>query len=221
MFNPGCSVTQSCPTLCDPLNCRMPGFPVLQHLLELAQTHVHWVSDAIQPPHPLSLPLFLPWIFLSPGAFSNESALHIRWPKYWSFSISPSSEYSGLISFRIDWLDLLVSKGLSKVFTRTTICSLALGLLYGFIVQLSHPYMTTRKTVALTIQTFVGKVMSLLFNMPFRFVTAFHPRSKCILILWLQSSSSVILEPKKIKSVTISTYPSSICMKWWDWMPWP
>ena len=115
----------------------------------------------------------------------------------------------------------LLSKGLSKVFTRTTICSLALGLLYGFIVQLSHPYMTTRTTIALTIQTFVGQVMSLLFNMPFRFVTAFYPRSKCILILWLQSSPSVILEPKKIKSVTISTYPSSICMKWWDWMPWP
>ena len=118
-----CSVAKSCPDLCHPMDCSLPSFPVLHHLLEFSQTCVHRVSDAIQPSHPLNPLLPLPSIFPSIRIFSSELALHIRWPKYWSFSfsISPSSEYSGLISFRIDWLDLLVSKGLSRVFSSTTI----------------------------------------------------------------------------------------------------
>ena len=107
------SVTQSCPTLCVPMNCSTPGLPVHHQLPEFTQTHVHWVGDTIQPSHPLSSPLLLPSIFPSIRVFSNESALHIRWPKYWSFSfsISPSNEYSGLISFRTDWLYLLAVQG--------------------------------------------------------------------------------------------------------------
>ena len=111
-----CLVAQSCLTLCDPMDCSTPGLPVHHHLLELTQTHVHWVGEAIQPSHPLSSLLLLPSIFPSIRVFSNESVLCIRWPKYWSFSfsISPSSEYSGLISFRIDWLDLLAVQGTLK-----------------------------------------------------------------------------------------------------------
>ena len=112
-----CAVAaKSCPTLCDPTDCSTPGFPVLHHLLEPAKIYVHWVSDAIQPPHPLSPPCPLPSIFPSIRVFSSELALHIRWPKYWSFtfSMSPSREYSGLISFRIDWLDLLAAQGTLK-----------------------------------------------------------------------------------------------------------
>ena len=110
------SVAQSYLTLCDPMDCSMPGFPVYHQLPELTQTHVHQVSDAIQPSHPLSSPLFLPSVFPSIRVFSNESVLHIRWPKYWgfSFSISPSKEYSGLISFRIDWFGLLAIQGTLK-----------------------------------------------------------------------------------------------------------
>jgi len=110
------SVTQSCLTLCDPMDCRMPGFPVLYQLPELTQIHVHQVSDAMQPSHPLSFPSPPTFNLSSIGVFSNESVLHIRWPKYWSFSfsISPSTEYSGLISFRIDWLDLLAVQGTLK-----------------------------------------------------------------------------------------------------------
>ena len=116
------SVAQSCPTLCDPMDCSTPGFPVHHQFLELAQTHVHRVSDAIQPPHPLSALPLLPSIFSSIRVFSNESVLRIRWPKYWSFnfSISPSNEYSGLISFRIDKFELLESLGLPRVFSSTT-----------------------------------------------------------------------------------------------------
>ena len=139
--------------------------------------------------------------------FSNESVLCIRWPKYWtfSFSISPSNEYSGLISFTMDWLDRLQSKALSRV---KNINSSALSF---FIVQLSQPYLTTGKTIALTRQTFVGKVMSLLFSMLSRLVKAFLQRSKHLLISWLQSPSAVILEAQKIKSVTISIVFPSIC----------
>ena len=137
------SVTQSYPTLCNPMDCSTPGFPVHYQFLELAQTHVHWVSNAIQPSHPLSSPLLLPPIFPSIRVFSNESALRIRWPKYWSFSfnIRPSNEHPGLIFFRMDWLELLAVQG-------TLRCSAF------FIVQLSHPYMTTGNTIALTIWTF-------------------------------------------------------------------
>ena len=142
--------------------------------------------------------LLLPSIFPSIRVFSNESVLQIKWPKYWSFSISPSSEYSGLISFRIDWLDLLAVQGALKSLLQHH-SSKASVLQHStlFIVQLSHPYVTTGKNIALTRWTFVGKVMSLLFNMLSRFVIAFLPRSKCLLISWLQSPSAVIWEPRK------------------------
>ena len=155
--------------------------------------------------------LFLPSIFPSIRVFSNESVLHMRWPKYWSFSfsISPSNEYSGLISFRMDWLDLLAVQGTLNLEPHQSKISI-LQCSAFFIVQLSHPYMTTEKNKALTRQTFVDKVMSLLFNILSRFVIAFLPKSKHLLISWLQSPSSVILEPKKIKSVTVSIVFSSI-----------
>ena len=147
--------------------------------------------------HPLFLP---PSIFPSIKVFSNESALCIRWPKYWnfSFSISPSNEYSGLISFRMDWLDLLAVQGTLKSLLQHH--SSKASILWHsafFTVQLSHPYVTTGKTIALTRRTFVGKVMSLLFNMLSRLVITFLPRSKRLLISWLQSPSAVILAPKK------------------------
>ena len=145
--------------------------------------------------------LLLPSIFPSIRVFSNESAFHIRWPKYWSYSfnISPSNEHPGLISFRMDWLDVLAVQGTLKSLLQHH--SSKASILWGsafFIVQLSHPYMTTGKTIALTRQTFVDKVMSLLFNMLSRLVINFLPKSKCLLILWLQSPSAVILEPPKI-----------------------
>ena len=148
----------------------------------------------------------LPSIFPSIRVFSKESVFPIRWPKYWSFSISPSNEYSGLISFRIDLLDLLAVQGTLKSLLQHHSSK---GLF--FIVQLSHPYITTGKTIALTRRTFVGKVMSLLLNMLSRLVITFLPRSKRLLISWLQSPSAVILEPPKIKSVTLSTVSPSIC----------
>ena len=145
--------------------------------------------------------LLLPSIFPSIRVFSNESALLIRWPKYWSFSISPSSEYSGLIFFRIDKFDLLAVQGtLKSLLQHHSSKASVLRSSAFFMVQLSHPYMTTGKILALTIQTFVSKVMSLLLNTLFRFVIALLPRSNCLLISWLQSPSTVILESKKIKS---------------------
>ena len=162
------SVAQLCPTLCDPMDYSMTVLPVHHRLPELAQTHVHWVSDAVQPSHALSSPS-PPALNLSKHqVFSNESVLCIRWPKYWSFSfsISPSNEYSGLISFRMDWLDLLAVQGTLKSLLQHHSSRVSiLQCSTFFIVQLSHPYMTTRKTIALTRWTFVGKVMSLLFNM--------------------------------------------------------
>ena len=152
--------------------------------------------------------LLLPPIPPSIRVFSNESTLHMRWPKYWSFSfsISPSNEHPGLVSFRMDWLDLLAVQGSLKSLLQHH-SSKASILQYSafFIVQLSHPYITTRKTRALTRWTFVGKVMSLLFNMLSRLVITFLPRSKHLLISWLQPPSAVILEPPKIKSDTVST----------------
>ena len=139
--------------------------------------------------------LLLPSIFPTIRVFSNESVLYIRWPKDWSFGISPSNEYSGLISFRIDWLDLLAVQGtLKSLLQHHSLKASILQLLASFIVQLSHPYMTTGKTIALTRWTFVGKVMSLLFNMLSRLVVTFLPRSKHLLISWLQSPSAVILK---------------------------
>ena len=181
------------------MDCSTPGFPVHHQLLKLTQTHVYHVGDAIQPSHLLlspSPPAFNPSI----RVFSSESVLCIRWPKYWSFSISPSNEYSGLISFRIDRLDLLAVQGTlksllqhhsskSSIHQRSTF----------FMVQLSHPYMAPGKTIALTRQIFVGKVMSLLLNTLSRFVTAFLLRSKRLLISLLLSPSTVIFEPPKNK----------------------
>ena len=155
----------------------------------------------------------LPSNFASIRVISNESILHIKWPKYWSFSfnISPSNEHSGLISFRIDWLDLLSVQGTFKSLPQHHSSKAILLHSAFFIVLLSHPYMTTEKTIALTRWTFVSKVMSLLFNMLPRFLIAFLPRSKRLLISLLQSPSAVILEPKKIKSVTVSIVSPSIC----------
>ena len=173
------------------MDCSTPGFPVHLQLPELTQTHVHQVSDAIQPSHPLSSPsppASGPLIFPSIRVFSNESILHITWPKYWSFrfSISPSNEYSGLISFRMDWLDLLsVQATLKSLLQYHSSKASILRCSAFFTFQLSHPYMTTRKTKALTIRTFVGKVMSLLCIMLSRFVIAFLPRNKRLLISWL------------------------------------
>ena len=192
-----------------PMGCSMPGLPVHQHLPEITQIHVHWVSDAIQPSHPLSSP--------SPPAFNlfQHQGLFkwvtfcIRWPKYWSFSfsISPSNEHPGLISLRTDWLDLLAVQGTLKSFLQHHSSKASILWRSAFlIVQLSHPYMTTGKTIALTRRTFVGKVMSLLFNMLSRLVITFLPRSKCLLISWLQSPSAVILEPPKIVSHCFPIY---------------
>ena len=188
--------------LCEPMDCSMPGLPVHHQLPEFTQTHVHWVSDAIQLSHPL------PSSFTSIRVFSNESVLHTRWPKYWSFSfnISPSNEHPGVISFRMDWLDLLAIQGTCKsLLQHHSSKASTLQCSAFFIVQLSYPYMTTGKIIALTRKIFAGKVMSLIFNMPSRLVITFLPRSKCLLISWVQSPSTVILEPKKIKSATVST----------------
>ena len=158
--------------------------------------------------------LLLPLIFPSIRGFSNKSVLHIRWPKYWSFSfsISPSSEYPRLISFRMDCLDLLEVQGtLKSLLQHHSSKASILQHSAFFTVQLPHPYMTTGTTIALTRWTFVGKVMSLLFNMLSRLVITFLPRSKCLLILWLQSPSAVILETQKLKSATVCTVSPPIC----------
>ena len=181
------SVTQSCSTLCDPMNCSTWGFPVHHQLPEPTQTHVHRVSDAIQPSYPLSSPA-PPAFHLSQhqGPFQWVSSLH-QVAKDWSFSfsISPSNEHSGLISFRIDWFDLLAVQGTLKSLLQHHSKASILWCSTFFIVQLSHPYMMTGKTIALTTQIFVGKVMSLLFDMLSRLVITFLPRSKCLLISWL------------------------------------
>ena len=182
------------------------------------------ITNSQSPPKPMSIEsvmpsnhfilccslLFPPSIFPSIRVFSNESVLHIRWPKYWSFSfsISPSNEHPGLISFRMDWLELLTVQGTLKSLLQHHSSKASILRHSAFVVQLSHPYMTTGKTIALTRWTFVDKVMSLLFNMLSRLVITFLPRSKHLLISWLQSPSAVILEPRKIKSATVSP---SIC----------
>ena len=164
--------------------------------------------------------LLLQSICPSIRVFSNESVLRIRWPNYWSFSISPSNEYSGLFSLRIDWFDLLAVQGILKSLLqhRNSKASI-LWCSAFFIAQPSHPYMTIGKTIALTKRTFVGKVMSLLFNMLSRLVIPFLRRSKHLLISWLWTSSAVILEPKKIMSVTVSIVFPSICHEMMGLMP--
>ena len=187
------SVAQSCPILCDPMNCSTPGLPVHYQLLESTQTHVH---QSVMPSNHLMLChslLLLPSIFPSIRVFSSESALLIRWPKYWSFtfSISPSNEHPGLIFFRMDRLDLLAVQGTLKSLLQHHSSKASIPWYSAFfIVQLSRPYMTTGKTIALTRQTFVGKVISLLCNMLSRLLIDFLPRSKHFLISWLQSPSA-------------------------------
>ena len=194
--------------------CSTPGFPVHHQLLELAQL---MSIDLVMPSNDLILCcplLLLPSILPSIRVFPSESVLPIRWPKYWgfSFSISHSNEYSGLISFWIDWFDLLEVQGtLKNLLQHHSSKASILRHSAFFTVQLSHPYMTTGKTIALTRWTFVGKVMSLLLNMLSRLVITFLPRSKYLLILWLQSPSSVIFKPRKIKSDTVSTVSPSFC----------
>ena len=173
------SVTQSCLTHCDPMNCSTPGLPVHHQLPELTQTHVHRVSDAIQPSHPLSSPSLLPPSPPSIRVFSSESALRMRWPKYWSFSfnISPSNEHPGLISFRMEWLDLLAVQGTLKSLLQHHSSKASILPHSAFlIVQLSHPYMNTGKTIALARWTYVDKVMSLHFFLS-RLDITFLPRS--------------------------------------------
>ena len=160
--------------------------------------------------------------FPASRSFSNESVLYIRGAKYWSFSfsISPSSEYLGLITFRIDWFDLLAVQGtLKSLFQHHSSKASIFRHSVFFTVQLSHLYMTTGKTIALTIWTCVDKVMCLLFNMLSRFVIAFLPRSKCLFISWLQSPSTVILKPRKISLSLFPLFPHLFVMKWWDQMP--
>ena len=220
-----CSVAKLCLTFCNPLSCSTPGFPFLHSLPEFAQTYVHGVGDAIQLSHPLLSP--------SPSAFnlSQHQGLFQRVgfshqvARVLEFQLPVASvltnECSVLISFRIDWFDLLAIQGtLKSLLQHHNSKASALRHSVFFIIQLSHPYMTTGKTIALTRWTFVGKVVSLPFNMLSRFVIAFLSRSKCLLISWLQALSAVILELKKRKSVTASTSPLLFAMKWWDWMPW-
>ena len=195
------------------MDCSMPGFSIHHQLPELTQTHVHWVSDAIQPSHLLlspSSPTF------NVSQHQGQSILCVRWPKCWSFSfsISPFNEYSGLISFKTDWLDLFAVQGTLKSLQHHSSKASFLQCSAFLIVQLSHTYMTTGKTIALTRRTFVGKVMSLLFNMLSILVIAFLPRSKCLLISWLLSPSTVILKPKKIVCHCFHCFP--IYLPWSD-----
>ena len=188
------------------MDCSTPGFPVhhrLPELLKLMSIKSVMPSNHLILCHPLLLPLS---VFPSIRVFSNESVLRIRWPKYWSFSfsISPSNEYSGLISFRMDWFDLADQGTLKGLLQHHSSKASILWHSAFFMVQLSHLYMTTGKTIALARWTFVAKIMSLLFNMLSRSVTAFLPRSKHLFTSWLQSPSEVILEPKKINSLTVS-----------------
>ena len=202
------SAAQSCPTLWDPMDCSTPGLPVHHQLPEFTQTHAHWVCDT-QWSHPLSFPSPLAFNLLHhQGLFKWVSSshqgvkmleFHLQHPSK-SFKVlqCPPNEYSGRISFRMDWLDMLAVQGtLKSLLQHHTSKPSVLQRSAFFLVQLLHPYITTGNTIALTRWTFVGKVLSLLFNMLSRLVITFLPRSKCLLISWLQSPSTVILEPKK------------------------
>ena len=182
------------------MNCSTPGLPVHHQLLEFTETQVYRVSDAIKPSHPLLPLLLLPPIPPSIRVFSNESTLCMRWPNYWSFrfSIIPSKEISGLISFKMESLDLLAVQGtLMSLLQHHSSKASILRRSAFFTVQLWYPYMTTGKTIALTRLTFVGKVMTLLYNVLSRLVITFLPSSMGLLLSWLQSPSAVILEPPK------------------------
>ena len=198
------------------MGCSTLDFPVLHHLLELAQTHVHWVSDASNHLIVCCPLLLLPLIFPSIRAFSNELTLHISWPKYCSFSISPSSENSGLISFRINWFDLLAVQGTLKSLPQYH-SSKASILQHSafFIVQMSYPYMTTGKTIALTRQTFVGKVMShtVCHNFSSKEQASFNFTSAVMVCsdFWSPRKESLSLFPLS---------PHLFALKWWDQMQW-
>ena len=201
-------------------NCSTPVSSVLSPP-EFAQTHDPWVDDTIQPSHPLLPLLLLPSILPSIRVVSNELVLDIRGPTYCSFSIGPSSEYSGLISIGTDWFDLAVQGTLKSLIQHHNSKPSILRHSAFCMVQHSHPHMTAGKTIALTIQTFVSKVMSLLFNKLSRFVIAFISKRKYLLISWLQSPSTVILESKKIKFVTASTFSPYTCYEVdlpWDYL---
>ena len=192
-------------------HARPPSITNTQSPLKLMSIESVMPSNHLIFYHPL---LFLPSIFPSIRVFSNDSFLSIRWPKYWSFSfsISPSNEYWGPISFRIDWLDRLAVQGTLKSLLQHHSSKTSILWCSAFIiVQLSHPYMTTGETIALTRRTYFGKVMPLLFNMLSRLAIAFLPRSQCLLISWLQSPSAVILEPPKINFLTVSIVSPTIC----------
>ena len=202
------SVAQSCLTLCDPMDCSTPGFPVQHQLPELAQTHVHRVSDAIQPSNLLSSPSPPTFILFQYQGLSQWVSFSHQVARVLEFQLQHQSfRWIFRISFRIDWFDLLVVQGtLRSLLQHHSSKTSILQHSVFFLVQLSHPYMTTGKTIALTRWTFVDKVMSLLFNMLSRLIIAFLPRSKRILISWMQSPYAVILEPPKIKSLTVSIY---------------
>jgi len=189
---------------------RIPSI-ISQSLLRLMSTESVMPSNHLILCHHL---LLWPSVFPSFRVFSVKSSLCIRWPEYWSFGINPSNEYSGLISFRLDWFDLLAVQGtLKSLLLKHNLKASVFWCLAFFMAYLSHLSMTTRKTIALTLQTFVGKMMSLLFNMLSRFIIALLPRSKHLLISWLQSPYAVILEPRKIKSVTASIVPLLFALK--------
>ena len=205
------------------MNRSMPGLPVHHQLPEFTQTHAYHVSDAIQPSHPLSSPYPpAPNPSQHQGLFQWVNSLHEE-AKVLEFQLQhqPFQEHPGLISFRMDWLDLLAVQGTLKSLLQHHSSKASIFRCSAFFtVQLSHPYKTTGKTIALTRQTFVGKVTSLLFNMLSRLVITFLPRSKRLLISWLQSPSAVILEPPKNKLFIFPLSPHLFPMKWWDQMPW-
>ena len=206
------SIANSCLTPCDPMDCSSQAFLsfiISRSLLKLMSIVSMMPSSHLILYRPL---LLLPSVFPGIRVFPNESSLRIRWPKYWSFSISPSNEYPELISFRIDWFDLFAVQGtLESLIQHHNSKASILQCSAFFMVQLSHLYMTTGKYTALTIQIFVRKVMSLRFNKLSRFVLAFLLTSKHLLISWLQLLFVVILESKKIKSVTVSSFPPFFC----------
>ena len=230
-----CSVAKLCLSIYDPMDYRHQAsmsFSISGSLFKL-MSQLKWLSSSssmsaeqVIPSNHLvlcHLLLLLPSVLASIRVFSNQSALCISWPKYgrFTFSISPSSGCSVLIFFKINCFDFLAAQGILKSFLQHhSLKASILWLSAFFVVQLSHPYMTTGKTIALTTRIFAGKEISLPFNMLSRFVIAFLQRSQYLLSSWLQSPPMVILEPKKIKSVTVSIFPYLFAMKWWDQMPW-
>ena len=215
-----CSFTQLCPTLCHPMDCSTIGFPVLYCCPEFAKIYIHWVSDAIRPSHPLFPP--------SPPPFSlSQHQGLFQWVGY-SHHVAkvlelqhPSSEYSGLFSFRVDWFDLLAVQGILKsLLQHHRLKASILWCSTFFMVQLSHLHMTTGKTIALTIRTFVGKVMSLIFNMPSKFITAFFQGASIFYFHGCSHHPQWFWRPRKKVCHCFHFFPLVYAMKWWDWSPW-